>query len=125
MFASTLVAQAMYPQQHYLLSESSLRDADIAANAKLNGSMVCRYGDTPKFEALIENTEYFDAKSHSWFSYWIEAIKEEVKSRDDLKFEGLIKHYRKHLCLALDIHDDFFTELKRSDSSLQSIPMPT
>ena len=88
MFASTLVVQAMYPQQHSLLSESSIKDAAIAANAKLNGSMVCSYGDSPKFEALIENAEYFDGKSLSWSSNGIEAMKEEIDSRDDLNFEG-------------------------------------
>ena len=65
MFASTLVVQATYSQQHSLLSDTSVRDAAMAANAKLNGSMVCSYGDTPKFEGLIEKAEYFDAKSFS------------------------------------------------------------
>ena len=87
MFASTLVVQAMYSQQHSLLSDTSVRDAAMAANAKLNGSMVCRYGDTPKFEGLIEKAEYFDDNIFYWSSVGIEAMKEKIESREDLYFE--------------------------------------
>ncbi|HCR31388.1 MAG TPA: hypothetical protein DIV79_15390 [Opitutae bacterium] len=35
-------------------------------------------------------------------------MKEKIESREDLYFEGWIKHDGEHLYLALDIHDDFF-----------------
>ena len=70
--------------------------------------MICWHGNTPKFDGRIDSAEYYDATSFAWSPDWIEAMKEKIESREDLYFEGWIKHDGEHLYLALDIHDDFF-----------------
>ncbi len=108
LIAGVFLVPEMYSQPHALLDDPKVRKAAVAANAKLDRRMVCWYGTTPKFDGLIEKSEYSDATSFSWSPDWIEAMKAEIESREDLYFEGWIKHDGKRLYLALDIHDDLF-----------------
>jgi len=76
--------------------------------ANLTGAWFAVTGQPRSSMVLSKKTEYSDATSFSWSPDWIEAMKEEIELREDLYFEGWIKHEGKHLYLALDIHDDLF-----------------
>lgn len=106
--ASALFVTELYSQQHSLLSDPSVRAAASAANAKLDRSMTCWRGNTPHFDGRIELGEYEDASSFAWTPQWVEAMREEISTKEDLYFQGWIKHDGKHLYLALDIQDDVF-----------------
>lgn len=91
-----------------LLEEGRVREAATEANALLSRSMICWKGDSPNFDGYIGDSEYADASRFSWSEEWVEAMKQEITSPEDLYFEGWVKHDREHLYLAFDIRDDLF-----------------
>ncbi len=89
-----------------LLEDPSVIEAATKANAKLSRSMIAWQGDTPSFDGRVSNKEYSDASHFSWNEEWIEAMLQEIESKEDLYFEGWVKHVGEHLYLAFDIVDD-------------------
>ena len=79
-----------------------------AALVDLDRRMVCWKGSTPEFDGRIGESEYTDAVSFQWDADWIEAMKQDITSRQDLDFRGWVKHDGEHVYIAFDITDDVF-----------------
>lgn len=90
------------------LEAPGVQEAAARAMASLDRRLVCWRGETPRFDGRIDEDEYADASSFRWNAEWIEAMQQEISSRQDLDFEGWIKHDGEHVYLALDVIDDLF-----------------
>lgn len=90
------------------LDSAEVRRAAESALVNLERRLVCWKGATPNFDGLTGDEEYRDAASFAWSADWIEAMKQDITSRQDLGFRGWVKHDGKHLYLAFDITDDIF-----------------
>ena len=89
--------------------ESALvRQAAARALVSLDRRMVCWKGRKPEFDGRIGRGEYDDATPFEWNPDWIEAMKQDITSRQDLDFNGWLKHDGEHLYIAFDITDDIF-----------------
>lgn len=97
-----------YSDHHPLLDDPDVRAAALAANARTDRVLTCWNGATPRFDGHVGESEYKDAAHFTWSAQWVEAMKQEIGSREDLYFEGWIKHDGRHLYLALSIEDDVF-----------------
>ena len=91
-----------------VLESAEVRQAAAQALVSLDRRMVCWKGATPEFDGRIGQGEYDDATPFEWNADWIEAMKQDIVSRQDLDFNGWIKHDGEHLYLAFDITDDIF-----------------
>lgn len=77
-------------------------------NAVLPVNMVAWQGSSPSFDGRVEAEEYADASHYTWTEDWIESMPQEIESKEDLYFEGWVKHDGEYLYLAFDIVDDLF-----------------
>jgi len=91
-----------------VLESAEVRQAAAEALVSLDRRMVCWKGATPEFDGRIGPGEYDDATPFEWNADWVEAMKQEITSRQDLDFNGWVKHDGEHLYLAFDITDDIF-----------------
>ncbi len=91
-----------------LLEQESVKRAAVRANAVLDRMLVGWKGSTPRFDGRLDEGEYQDAAGFRWSDEWVEAMKQEIESPEDLYFEGWVKHDGEHLYLAFDIQDDLF-----------------
>lgn len=91
-----------------VLESDEVRQVAARALVSLDRWMVCWEGSTPEFDGRIDQGEYDDATQFEWNAEWIEAMKQEITSRQDLDFSGWVKHDGEHLYLAFDITDDIF-----------------
>ncbi len=101
-----LTACTKGPEQ--VLNEDWVKEAATKANAVLSRSLIAWKGETPTFDGQIGKGEYADASHFTWTDEWVEAMKQEITSPEDLFFEGWVKHDGAHLYLAFDIQDDIF-----------------
>ena len=91
-----------------VLESAEVRQAAAQALASLDRRMVCWKGGKPEFDGRIGPGEYDDATPFEWNADWVEAMKQDITSRQDLDFNGWVKHDGEHLYLAFDITDDIF-----------------
>ncbi|MDE0262381.1 MAG: hypothetical protein OXJ37_08270 [Bryobacterales bacterium] len=91
-----------------VLESDEVRQAAERALVSLERWMVCWKGATPEFDGRIGEREYDDATPFGWDADWVEAMKQDIASRQDLDFNGWVKHDGKHLYLAFNITDDIF-----------------
>ena len=90
------------------VESAELQQAAAKALVNLDRRMVCWKGVTPEFDGRIVEGEYADAAPFEWNADWVEAMKQDIASRQDLDFNGWVKHDGEHLYLAFDITDDIF-----------------
>ena len=90
------------------VESAELQRAAAEALVNLDRQMVCWKGATPEFDGRIVEGEYADAAPFEWNVDWVEAMKQDIASRQDLDFNGWVKHDGEHLYLAFDITDDIF-----------------
>lgn len=96
------------PPPESVLESAEVRQAAAQALVNLDRRMVCWKGATPGFDGRVDEGEYDDAASFEWNAEWVEAMKQDITSRQDLDFKGWIKHDGEHVYLAFDITDDIF-----------------
>jgi SSS family solute:Na+ symporter len=101
-----LTACTTRPEQ--VLDEDWVKKSASEANAVLSRRMIGWKGETPNFDGQIGKEEYADASHFIWTDEWVEAMRQEITSQEDLYFEGWVKHDGEHLYLAFDIRDDIF-----------------
>ena len=103
-----LSAACVAPHPESVLDSEQVDQAATQAVARLERRLVCWKGASPEFDGRLSEGEYDDAARFEWGADWIEAMKQEIASRQDLDFRGWVKHDGEHLYLAFDISDDIF-----------------
>lgn len=91
-----------------VLESAEVRQAAAEALVSLDRWMVCWKGATPEFDGRIGLAEYDDAAPFEWNADWVEAMKQGITSKQDLDFNGWVKHDGEHLYLAFNVTDDIF-----------------
>ncbi len=107
-FVGLMIPGCGQTQPTSVLESADVRHAAALALADLDRQMVCWKGATPSFDGRIEQGEYDDATEFEWNADWIEAMRQEITSRQDLDFHGWVKHDGEHLYLGFDVTDDIF-----------------